>query len=832
MPSLKATLWMLVLLTATPVAWAAKPAPRRELDGQPLPSGVLARLGSARLRPGAVVTHMAVSPDGRLLATTYLFNDHCDLWDTATGKLVRRIELHLTGGNEDTKFAFTNRGATLVVLTADKTITAHWFDVATGKERRHLDVRPYRGHAQVAVSPGGDLAAVAMMDRSVHIYSLTNGIERCRWHVAGRLALGLGFSSDGRRLAVGDFSNTVQIRDTLTGRKIFALMKDRFPISGFAYASHSPCLVTRSFDRNSEDENEAVSVWDLTTGRERCRLNASWYGLALAVSPDGKTVSVGGPDKDLVLFDATTGKELHRLRTWPMSMQAVFFPDGKTLAVAGNSGTITLWNVKTGTLLPTSPDPITKVKAISFSADGKQVVGRAERLIAWDAATGRVLHRFPEASDTPLLYALSPNGLLHAMAGQENKHAVISLLDARTGRKLRTLGSQEIAALRFTPDSRELVSGDSDRKVRVWDVATGKTVYVLEGHNDPVDLLSIAPNGRWLATASTRARGDADVRLWDLTSGREVRRFHPRLGSASAVALSSDGHYLAVAGFHFPSSSEVQIWETTTGKVWRVLPGPKQIISCISWSPDDRMLAFGDEAREYMHDDHTVRLWELSTGLERRRITDQHGISSVAFSPNGKRLAVASSDAPVLVYDLMYIKGGARLTDAALQASWTALADQDAAKAWKSMLQLIAEPAKAVRFLGTHLRPVQTPDIKAIHRLIANLDSRRFAARAKANAELEKLGRLAEPALRKALAGSPSAEVRTRVERLLQDLEKPTADELRGLRAIEVLERIGTAPARQVLSALAKGVPQATVTMAARGALDRHSARPPASAPR
>ena len=107
--------------------------------------------------------------------------------------------------------------------------------------------------------------------------------------------------------------------------------------------------------------------------------------------------------------------------------------------------------------------------------------------------------------------------------------------------------------------------------------------------------------------------------------------------------------------------------------------------------------------------------------------------------------------------------------------------------------------------------------------MIADLDDERFAVREKATTELEKLGKEIEPALHKALQGKPSLEVRRRIDRLLEKLESaaPSPEQLRLLRALEVLEHIGTPEARELLRTLAKGASGARLTQEAKASLDR-----------
>jgi HEAT repeat protein len=110
-----------------------------------------------------------------------------------------------------------------------------------------------------------------------------------------------------------------------------------------------------------------------------------------------------------------------------------------------------------------------------------------------------------------------------------------------------------------------------------------------------------------------------------------------------------------------------------------------------------------------------------------------------------------------------------------------------------------------------------------VARLVTDLGSDSFAVREKAAAELEKLGEGAGPGLRKALASEPTAEVRRRVEGLLDRQQWPASapEAVRGLRAVEALERIGTPEAREALKGLAGGIPEAVLTRAAQAALER-----------
>src|SRR5262249_36744307 len=129
---------------------------------------------------------------------------------------------------------------------------------------------------------------------------------------------------------------------------------------------------------------------------------------------------------------------------------------------------------------------------------------------------------------------------------------------------------------------------------------------------------------------------------------------------------------------------------------------------------------------------------------------------------------------------------------------WNDLRGADAGRAFDAICAMTAAPAETLPFLKEHLRPYTVPDTETLQRLIADLDSEEFSVRKKASTELDKVGKTAVPLLRKALKDDPSLEARRRIEELLRKAERiaPGGELLRSLRAIEVLEMIGTAEAK------------------------------------
>ncbi len=246
----------------------------------------------------------------------------------------------------------------------------------------------------------------------------------------------------------------------------------------------------------------------------------------------------------------------------------------------------------------------------------------------------------------------------------------------------------------------------------------------------------------------------------------------------------------------------------------------------MAFQPGNRLLATSDW--------QGVRLWDLATGKvvathqlpeQIRSSTAQASYAScLAFSPDGRRLATGQPDSTILLWDVRLPAPRPELLAAGeREALWADLADGDAAKAWRAAWRLAEAPNEALAFLRGRVKPHPTAAADVIRRLLADLDGDSFERREAAVKRLKELGLQAESALRAALRGKPTPEQKRRIEAVLAALpqapQPPSAEELRQLRALVVLERIGSPEARRLLEEVAKGPESARLTRQALAAL-------------
>jgi RNA polymerase sigma factor (sigma-70 family) len=799
-----------------------------DLYGDPLPSGAMARLGTVRFRHSSVIYDLRVSPDGRTLISAG--GNSVEVWDAQT-------EVRLRSFPFDSLYVYgtelTPDGKLLGVFEGLPEKKMRFWDLVRG-----VEVHPFGEAApqamRAALSPNGELLASLdrLQSQTVNIWDMRKGkkirtIEEV--DAPASVVRNLAFSPNGQLLVFPNASG-FGVWDLAAGKKLYQLDLGAKVRPGCAVFSSDSKLLAGATSGNPPNHDHTLHLWDLATGKEIGALKGhESYVTALAVAPKGNVLASASRDGTIRFWDLATRRETSRHWTSSMTYALAFDQDGRTMLSGYTNGVIRRWRVEKGREDHTPAEPADAPDWVAFAPNGQTLITTGEGKIGlWEPLTGQP-RQFVDAPLPPsTLKTLSPDGKMLALS--ESYQGQILLWDVATGKLVSRLGEAGqlggSSSCRFSPDGQRLVTGSlQGDTVRIWEAASGKELIRLKGQTKPGSF-AFSPDGKALVSASSgQPRGDYTVCLWDLATGKEIWRRSTRPWVTMDLAISPDGRTLALGGElsgRSNRSGEVHLWEAATGKELRRWEGHRNRVHSVTFSPDGRMLATGGL-------DKTIRLWEVATGGERRRFQNaKMSFTVVSFSPDGRLLASAGYlDASALVWDVTgRFRDGRfqaqRLSAKELNCCWDDLAHADAARAYQCIIALSGSPKESVALLKDRLPPVTVADPKRVAPLLAALDSDQFTERDKAATELEKLGLAVEPALREALSAKPALELR-RIEVILDKLA--SGPRLRFLRALEVLEHVGTPEARLLLESLCQGRAELWPTQEAKASLERLARR-------
>jgi WD40 repeat protein len=794
-----------LLLVLLGIAGAQGAEPPRDCYGDPLPEGAIARLGSLRLRNEEFIFGAAFTADGKTLAVVGTNNIY--FWDPFKGKLVRRVELQAVPVQSR---RFSADGKTLIQARQDDPKVLSVLDASSGAEQRTLTRAGCLLIQHLDVSRDGKIVAV-VHENTIVLWDVPSGKLLHRFSEPPPLHGAVALAPDGKQLVVPHSDGSLHVVDVASGKELRAVEMPPLPpgrpsprtIQRLAISPDGRYLVFGGPDT-------PLTLCELATGKRLHELapSQSNFFTGAAFTPDSRLLAVD-EYTGIRLFEVPSGKEVRKLPLKsPKQNRLVFSPDGRMLAAVEHY-TIQLWDMTANRWLHPPVGHEAQIEALHFFPDGKRLVSadRGREMRVWDIASAQTLAQ--RMSNAPAV-SLTVDKDGESVRFTTNYHVSAHHWDPRTGRdEVQPRGSIGLSGTTaLSPDGRSLAvltnnasSGDpkksgAARQLRLYDLKTSKWIALPGLPELPqwgLHQVLFAPDSRRLAARCP----NGVLLLWDRDTGklvRELKMKEPGGGQPLHLVFAADGRsFLAAIG------RMIRIRELASGADRLQNPPVPGFGYGLAYAPDARYFACGQE-------DGRILVYSAISGKQLAQWQGKQGsVRALAFSRDGRLLASGGANGTILIWKVPEDDSVPVVRNAEEAVSlWQTLGDSDAAAANRALAGLAAAPAQTLPLFKERLRPLGKPlDREQLARRIAELEDDSFKVREQATCELALLGDEAADALRQALHNDLSAEAKRRIEDLLSRLKKGGDPErLHFLRALEVLERIGTRQATALLHEL------------------------------
>ncbi len=546
-------------------------------------------------------TEMIVSPDGRFALTQepgemrvmgYIAKPAL-LWNLLTGRVISEFKKNISRFNS----AFTPEGSR--VLSYNDNSLELW-DVFTGRALWSVKGGHTGSVDFISVADNGAVAVTGSNDdKTVRVWDVASG------RIVKVISVPWGFkfeklSPDGRILLFVDgdagfaLSQTVKLFDTGTGQEIKELKKKGvIPFRNMSFTPDGKRLLVNRLDGG-------ITLWDIPADREVQRFEGSGQTVTrVSFAPQGNLAAIVGR-KDVSIWDMASGKRVMVLTGHKQDVSSsAFSPMTGTLLTGSIDTTLRFWDLKTGKEKFSVPGHAGGVLSVAYSADGRYIAsaGNDAQVHLRDGSTGALLKTFAGH-----------------IQGKGN-----DIYGAFTG----------VYDVRFSPDGKQIVSAGTDGAIKLWNIASGKEIKSLRGHDGNVTSVAFSPDGRFLASGGY----DGTVRLWDVKSGKALKAMNKNNqdGSVSFVGYSPDGRSIFARG----RDEIVRFWSAENGQEIKQFSGMRTLTRMVgtmnsaSVSPDSRYVLTNDGPGAIS------RVWDISTGRELARFISFTDGEWVAITPEG-----------------------------------------------------------------------------------------------------------------------------------------------------------------------------------------------------
>ncbi|MEM9488503.1 MAG: pentapeptide repeat-containing protein, partial [Myxococcota bacterium] len=536
-----------------------------------------------------------------------------------------------------TAIAWSPNGSRIVSGGSDSTVRL-W------DARSHAQLACLRGHHSAVLvvewSPDGERLLSASTDRTVRVWDAHSGQELACFAQHSDEVIRAAWSPDSARIAsVGGADHVVRVWDTSSGESCRDLTTESRVMAVARQLGGDRLLaacvdgVVRTWD---SDSGQLVERREIEPGRV---LGAAW-------SPDRRRLLVVNDRDEACVVDAMSGEQLHRVEVPLAQVQGLWLdtfpigwsPDGDYLLLGSGDRAWWICDAWSGQRLHTHYADQREALVAAFDpADERLLWGDADgRFGLWDLHSDLTRWWFPQRPERIRAVAWNADGSRISSCSRDGSIASSELRSGQTEVYLSmTLGSHTVQTAVWSPDGSLLLDIGTDGNAQIL-AANGAPVCRLHTDSEMVTAGAWRPDGQQVVTGD----GNGTLGLWDIHTGQAIGYARTLCSAISALAWSPDGNSILIGDVE----GRLTLWtQDVSGALEHQLSDHKRATLALAWNPNNRHFVAS-------YDDETVEVWDVGERTRLYSLDHRATVLAITWSSDGAWLASGTRDGSVAIW--------------------------------------------------------------------------------------------------------------------------------------------------------------------------------------